>query len=120
MPHLVRIPDVSFVSWKKLPDRELPAEPIPDLAPDLAVEVLSEGDTAREMQLKQSEHLSVGVRLVWFIDPAARSAMAYRARTKKTLIGPEGALEGGAVLPGFRLPLQTQFSRAGCQQSRGR
>jgi hypothetical protein len=40
MPHLVRIPDVSFVSWKKLPDRELPAEPIPDLVPDLAVEVL--------------------------------------------------------------------------------
>jgi Uma2 family endonuclease len=120
MPHLVRIPDVSFVSWKKLPDRELPAEPIPDLVPDLAVEVLSEGNTPREMQLKLREYFSVGVRLVWFINPATRSATAYRTRTKKTLIAPEGALEGGAVLPGFHLPLQTLFSRAGRQRRRGR
>src|SRR5271167_1219347 len=40
-PGLVRIPDVSFVSWDRLPGRESPREPIPGLAPDLAVEVLS-------------------------------------------------------------------------------
>jgi Uma2 family endonuclease len=120
MPHFVRIPDVSFVSWRKLPHRELPAEPIPYLVPDLAVEVLSEGNTPREMRLKLKEYFLVGVRLVWFIDPATRSATRYRARTKKTLIGPDGALEGGAVLPGFRLPLQTLFSRAGRQRRRGR
>ena len=44
-PGLVRIPDVSFITWDKLPGRESPREPIPDLAPDLAVEVLSEGNT---------------------------------------------------------------------------
>ena len=42
-PGLVRIPDVSFISWDRLPGRESPKEPVPDLAPDLAVEVLSEG-----------------------------------------------------------------------------
>ena len=41
MPGLVRIPDVSFVGWEKLPNRQRPREPIPDLVPDLAVEVLS-------------------------------------------------------------------------------
>ena len=46
MPGLVRIPDVSFISWKKFPNRELPAEPVPDLVPDLAVEVLSTANTA--------------------------------------------------------------------------
>jgi Uma2 family endonuclease len=113
MPELVRIPDVSFVSWKKLPGRELPAEPIPDLVPDLAVEVLSEGNTPREMQLKLREYFSAGVRLVWFIEPATQSATVYTSRTKKTLLGPADALQGGTVLPGFRLPLASLFARAG-------
>ena len=51
-PGLVRIPDVSFIAWESLPGRESPQEPIPDLAPDLAVEVLSEGNTKGEMARK--------------------------------------------------------------------
>src|SRR5688572_8677213 len=39
MPGLIRIPDVSFIAWERFPDRRLPRDPIPDLAPDLAVEV---------------------------------------------------------------------------------
>src|SRR5208283_3798107 len=46
---LVRIPDVSFVSWDRLPGRRLPREPIPALAPDLAIEVLSPSNTRQEM-----------------------------------------------------------------------
>src|SRR5262249_3958216 len=61
MPGLVRIPDVSFISWKKFPNRELPAESIPDLVPDLAVEILSEGNTAEEMRRKLREYFKVGV-----------------------------------------------------------
>src|SRR5437588_9594156 len=34
-PGLVRLPDVSFISWKRFPDRLLPAEAVPDLVPDL-------------------------------------------------------------------------------------
>src|SRR3954469_18996574 len=49
---LVRIPDVAFVRWEKLPGRQRPVEPIPDLAPDLAIEVLSEGNTPGEMLRK--------------------------------------------------------------------
>jgi Uma2 family endonuclease len=118
MPHLVRIPDVSFVSWDKLPDRELPAEPIPDLVPDLAVEVLSEGNTPREMQLKLNEYFSVGVRLVWFIDPAKHTATVFTSRSKKKQIGPDGVLEGATVLPGFRLSLEALFKRAGRQRGK--
>src|SRR5436190_1852374 len=67
---LVRIPDVAFFSWDKLPGRVLPSKPIPDLAPDLAVEVLSEGNTPAEMHRKLREYFLAGVRLVWMIDPA--------------------------------------------------
>src|SRR4051812_47884132 len=64
---LVRIPDVAFFGWERLPGRVVPRDPIPDLVPDLAVEVLSEGNTKGEMQRKLREYLLAGVRLIWFI-----------------------------------------------------
>src|SRR5947209_5803203 len=44
-PGLVRIPDVAFISWARLPNRRVPTEPIPEVAPDLAAEVLRVGNT---------------------------------------------------------------------------
>jgi Uma2 family endonuclease len=64
MQGLVRIPDLSFVSWDRLPCGTLPDEPILGLAPDLAVEVLSPGNTRGEMQRKLREYFLAGVRLV--------------------------------------------------------
>jgi len=118
MPGLVRIPDVSFISWKKFPNRELPAESIPDLVPDLAVEILSEGNTAEEMRRKLREYFKVGVRMVWLIDPALRTAEVYTSVRKKTTVSVDGALDGGTVLPGFRLMLQELFTRAGRRRNR--
>lgn len=51
-PGMVRIPDLSFIPWERFPERKLPRQPIPPIAPDLAVEVLSKGNTDREMQRK--------------------------------------------------------------------
>src|SRR5262249_4647332 len=66
-PGLVRIPDLSFISWERLPGRESPRVPIPDLAPDLAVEVLREGNTKPEMSRKVREYFDAGINLVWLI-----------------------------------------------------
>jgi Uma2 family endonuclease len=118
MPGLVRIPDVSFISWDKLPNRELPAEPIPDVVPDLAVEVLSEGNTPEEMRRKLGEYFKAGVRLVWFIDPAKRTAEVYTSPRRKTVVPANGVLNGNRVLPGFRLALQELFTRAGRRRKR--
>ena len=51
-PGLVRIPDASFVAWERLPGRKLPDDPIPELVPDLAIEVMSVSNTPAEMQRK--------------------------------------------------------------------
>jgi Uma2 family endonuclease len=118
MPGLVRIPDVSFISWEKFPNRELPSEPIPDLVPDLAVEVLSEGNTPEEMRRKLREYFRAGVRLVWLIDPATRTAEVYTTPRKKSAVTADQAIDGGAVLPGFRLSLQELFVRVGRQRNR--
>jgi Uma2 family endonuclease len=110
-PGLVRIPDVSFVSWDRLPGRESPKEPIPDLAPDLAVEVLSEGNTPAEMARKVREYFDAGVVLVWLIDPRKRTARVFSTVAKSVLVRADQALDGGAVLPGFVVPLADLLDR---------
>jgi len=58
--NLVRIPDVSFVSWERVPGGEVPQEPVPLLVPDLAVEVISRGNTPKEMGEKLQEYFEKG------------------------------------------------------------
>jgi Uma2 family endonuclease len=113
LPRQVRLPDASFVSWTKLPNRELPAESVASLVPDLAVEVLSESNTRREMERKRKDYFTAGVRLVWQIDPDTHTAEVFTKPDDPATIGPDGELDGADVLPGFRLSLARLFERAG-------
>lgn len=114
---LVRIPDVAFIAWNRLPGRRVPTEPIPGLAPDLVVEVLSESNTEAEMSRKRREYFAAGVRLAWFVDPVARTVTVYTAVDQSTLLHAAHTLDGGAVLPGFALPLQELFDELDRQGS---
>jgi Uma2 family endonuclease len=107
---LVRIPDVAFTSWDRLPGRRYPSAPVPRLAPNLAIEVLSRSNTPGEMTVKRQDYFSAGVQIVWEIDPASRTVAVYVSPTQSTLLGPADTLEGGVVLPGFTLPLQQLFA----------
>jgi Uma2 family endonuclease len=111
MPGLVRIPDISFVSWNRLPGRVLPTKPIPDLVPDLAVEVLSEGNTKGEMQRKLKEYFLTGVQLVWFVDPRTRTIQIYTAPDQFKTLAEGQVLDGGNVLPGLALPVSKVFAK---------
>jgi Uma2 family endonuclease len=112
MPGLVRIPDVSFLSRGRLPGGRLPDAPIAPLAPDLAVEVVSEGNTRREIQRKLRDYFLTGTRLAWVVYPKTRTAESYTAPDDKKKIGKQQALDGGDVLPGFRLALKDLFDLA--------
>jgi Uma2 family endonuclease len=111
MPGLIRIPDVSFISWGQLASREVPDEAVADLVPDLAVEIISKGNTPAEMQRKLQEYFEAGVQLVWFIYPKTQTAEAYTSPADCRRVGKNQALTGGDVLPGFKLPLKTLFQR---------
>lgn len=113
MPELVRGPDVCFTSWSKRPDKTVDGDQISAVIPDLAVEVLSPSNTRGEILRKLKEYFLGGVRVVWVIDPRKRSAVVYTAPDKKTPIDASGSLDGGDVLPGFRLPLGKLFERQG-------
>ena len=107
---LVRIPDVAFVSWDHVPNRRVPTAPVPQLVPDLAVEVLSEGNTPGEMDRKRQEYFNAAVRLVWEIDPDTRTVTVYTSPTQATVLDETMSLDGGSVLPGFMLSLRDFFA----------
>jgi Uma2 family endonuclease len=107
---LVRIPDVAFIAWERLPDRRVPTAPIPGLVPDLAVEVLSESNTEAEMTRKRREYFAAGVRLVWYVDPEMRTVEVYTTPDECTTLHAAHTLEGDTVLPGFALPLRELFA----------
>ena len=109
-PGLVRMPDVAFASWNCFPDRKKPKAPIPQLAPDLVVEVLSKGNSKAEIARKVGEYFAARVRLVWLVDIRKQTVRVHTAVDQSVLIRMGQMLDGGPVLPGFILPLDELFA----------
>ena len=106
----VRIPDVAFISSETLARAGNPRGPVPSIAPDLAVEVLSEGNTRAEMAQKLREYVDSGTRLVWYVEPPARTVAVYHKAGEPTRVLTEAdALDGEDVLPGFALAVVEIF-----------
>lgn len=101
----VRSPDASFVARGRLRGEAL-TDDFGDLAPDLAVEVLSPSERPRHVLDKVGEYLEAGVRLVWVIDPRRAKAIVYRSLSDVTELEADDELDGGEVLPGFRCVLR--------------
>jgi Uma2 family endonuclease len=120
MPGLVRLPDVAFISWNQLPDRKYPSEPIASLIPELAVEVLSASNTRGEMERKLREFFLAGTQLVWLVDADTRSVDVHTVPDQFICLREGDTLDGGNVLPGFRLPLEQLFERVENPQPRRR
>jgi Uma2 family endonuclease len=119
-PGLVRIPDAAFISWERYPRKKRRRGEIPTVAPDLIVEVLSKGNTRKEMARKLQEYFRAGVRRVWYVDPAKRTVTVYTAIDRFTVLHEDDTLDGGDVLLGFSLSIREWFAeaeRAGPRQS---
>jgi Uma2 family endonuclease len=107
-----RRPDVAFVGYGHLPDPALPPEDPPnwDVIPDLAVEVVSPTNTASEILDKIQDYFGSGVRLVWVVYPKHRQVYVYESLTQTAILRENDELDGGAVLPGFRLKIAALFA----------
>jgi len=110
-PGLVRIPDVAFLSWSRVPEGRVPKEPIPQLAPDVAVEVLSRSNTKAEMHRKRKEYFEAGVEVVWQVDPEERNVSVYeKGQDQPRVYDRTQTIECRDFLTGFRLVLPELFS----------
>ena len=85
-------------------DKEVP------FAPDLAVEVISHTDDWSEIAQKARNYLKAGTQIVWAIDPYERNVFVFRPHQLMEMLNIEGELDGGTLLPGFKLPLRELFA----------
>jgi len=106
----VRGPDVAFVSWSRMPGGVLPIEPVPHLIPDFVIEVLSISNTRSEMARKRREYFQAGVRIVWMVDPRRRTVAVFTSPETFKIVDEDGCLDGGDVLPGWRVDLASLFA----------
>ncbi|MBI2569534.1 MAG: Uma2 family endonuclease [Candidatus Schekmanbacteria bacterium] len=104
----VRAPDVLFVRQERLAD--LPEDGFLPFAPDLAVEVVSPDDSAREVRDKASEWIAGGSEQVWTVDPETRIVTIYELAKIPRVLGEGDTLAGGSVLPGFSCTVAEIFA----------
>ena len=100
-PDVVRGADVAFVSASRIPAAGLPTK-FWEGPPDLAVEVVSPGDTVDEVEEKVDDYLDAGTREVWIVQPKRKSVTVRRPGENPLVLREQDVLEGGAVVPGYR------------------
>jgi Uma2 family endonuclease len=109
-PDTVLGPDLAFVSNERIPPTGIPVAYWPG-APDLAVEVVSPGNSRREIEEKITEYLAAGVRLVWIIRPKQRTVTIHRAQAEPVTLNESDTLDGQDVIPGFQYNVGRIFTR---------
>lgn len=107
-PDRVRGADVAFVSTERM--AKVASESFLDVAPELAVEVISPGNTWQEMRQKIDEYFAIGVERIWIVEPARRQVLVYRAPNEMSAIDEADRLEGEGLLRGFCLSLSELFA----------
>lgn len=98
-----RVPDLSVISttaWLAAGKRPKVAPP-----PILAVEVLSESNTRREMRLKRADYFGVGVEEVWMADPEGLTVEVWTDVKKPVVYGADDAVPCGRLFPGLVVPV---------------
>ncbi len=105
-----RRPDVAFVSAAKWPlSRRAPRGGAWAIVPDLAVEIVSPSNPATHVIGKVHEYFTAGVSLVWIVYPDQEQVYAYESPTRVRVFGRGDDIDGGVILPGFRLPIIDLF-----------
>jgi Uma2 family endonuclease len=102
----IRCPDFAYISFARAP-QPLEDEFVP-FAPDLAVEIISPGNSAAHMHDKVLDYLRYGTLQVWVFYPESRTAVVHTKDGAITYM-PDDVLDGGDVLPGFTLTVREVF-----------
>jgi Uma2 family endonuclease len=111
-------PDVAFVRHDRLPPAEERTRFL-RVVPDLAVEIRSPTETQADVRTKLDLYINAGVRLVWLVDPRARTVEEVRpdaggargpAHSRMLRADAGDVLEEANVLPGFRLSVADVFA----------
>lgn len=107
---LERRPDLAFVSYQRWPrNQRVPRVAAWEVVPDLAAEVVSPSNSADEVLVKIREYFQAGVRLVWVVYAGEEQIYVYTSPSDVHVLTRTDELDGGPVVPGFRLPVAALF-----------
>lgn len=107
---LKRRPDLAFVLATRWPYRKrVPSGECWDMIPNLAVEVVSKSNAADEILAKLGDYFQTGTELVWVVYPSVRQVYVYTSVADVRILIEPADLDGGNVLPGFRVSLNRLF-----------
>lgn len=105
-----RRPDVAFVSAERWPlHLQVPKTAAWAMVPDLAIEIVSPSNPATEVAAKVDEYFRAGTKLVWIVYPNLEKVYVHHSPTKIEIFARGDDLDGGSVLPGFRLAVADLF-----------
>ena len=62
---------------------------------------------------KIGDYFRAGVRRVWVILPTQQKIYDYESDTRVQVLGPDDSIDGGDIVPGFRLLLRDLFAEPG-------
>jgi Uma2 family endonuclease len=108
-PDIVLMPDIAFVRADHIPATGVWEGMVP-IAPDLVVEIASPNDTGAKVREKATRWLDVGVEIVWVLWPKRRAVSILRSGQPEVILTADDVLDGGSLLPGFRLPVAAIFA----------
>lgn len=102
-----RLPDISFVTAERIPAEGEP-EGLWQLAPDLAVEVVSPNDFWQDVLGKMRTYFAAGVREVWLVAPESKEVYVYTDPESVRILSEDKELTS-ELLPDFRCKLSAIF-----------
>jgi len=108
-PDLLLGPDLAAVHAERLPE-DFPRDTFSDVIPDVVIEIVSPSERVGQISAKVDAYLEAGVRLIWLINPMRRSVTAHSPDQHTQIFEGDDVLDGGEVLPEFRLLLAELFA----------
>lgn len=108
----IRMPDVAVFLRSELPDGKLPKQQVCPVAPAWIVEVLSPGNTRREIDKKLRTFFDSGVRLAWVVNPKQRTVRVHTSPDEFTEFTEDDVLDAADILPGFTLSVREWFEES--------
>jgi Uma2 family endonuclease len=108
-PGWAPVPDVSFYLWKNLnlQDGELPDDFF--TPPDIAVEIVSPGQSATELVDKCLHYIALGTVVALVVDPQPRAVLILRAGQPPEVVRGSDSIKVDDVLPGFDVTVTELF-----------
>lgn len=105
----LRAPDVSFVRRDQRPHGRPLKQGYADVAPALAAEIFSPGNTIRELEDKRDQFFAAGTELFWIVYPQRAEIEVSTGPDQHRTLRRDDVLDGGSVLPGFSVKVADIF-----------